>query len=292
MGRQLSELTSIARKLALKTAIACQKDPWFRKSGRSVDIIQTGRTLEEQRENFRRGVSKTMDSYHLWGGAVDFGIAEKWRTKVLKFFWTDKEAYKRFADIALEQGWRSYEITWKWDSGHVELPLIFQGSAPHCYGYVAVNMLQFAKTKYRALPKKYCYDLATRITRQISERKITRSVESSLGLLKEWGYIKGWEKLGTRDISQMNKQDWQALNKKNVIISQKTKPMGRSGSERWKKHQENIRHDLGIFNHTALCYTADDKGLLMANSHKKYPEYRISYNNIKKAVRAAYIVEV
>jgi peptidoglycan L-alanyl-D-glutamate endopeptidase CwlK len=60
-------------KLAPHTKAAALK--WYdfcKKNGIEVLIYETTRTIEEQRENIKKGVSWTMKSYHLVGQALDF----------------------------------------------------------------------------------------------------------------------------------------------------------------------------------------------------------------------------
>lgn len=74
--------------------------------GITVQITEGLRTLERQRQLVAAGKSKTMNSYHLNGRAVDVYVNNGW-----KF-----EDYKAFADIvkivAKEHG---YTITWGGD---------------------------------------------------------------------------------------------------------------------------------------------------------------------------------
>jgi peptidoglycan L-alanyl-D-glutamate endopeptidase CwlK len=74
--------------------------------GMTVQITEGLRTLERQRQLVAAGKSKTMNSYHLNGRAVDVYVNNGW-----KF-----EDYQRFADIvktvAKEHG---QKITWGGD---------------------------------------------------------------------------------------------------------------------------------------------------------------------------------
>ena len=74
--------------------------------GMTVQITEGLRTLERQRQLVAAGKSKTMNSYHLNGRAVDVYVNNGW-----KF-----EDYKKFADIvkvvAKEHG---YKVTWGGD---------------------------------------------------------------------------------------------------------------------------------------------------------------------------------
>lgn len=87
-------------------------------------VIQGLRSLEEQKRNVAKGVSKTMNSRHLTGHAIDF-IPNKYNGKDV---WKDHAAFTRTAEAikraAQEEG---VNITWGgdwkggWDKPHIEL---------------------------------------------------------------------------------------------------------------------------------------------------------------------------
>ena len=102
-------------KAIIHEAVARAED-----KGMTVQITEGLRTPERQRQLVAAGKSKTMNSYHLTGRAVDGYVNNAW-----KF-----EDYKMFADIvkivAKEHG---YTITWggDWktlrDGPHLQLEL-------------------------------------------------------------------------------------------------------------------------------------------------------------------------
>lgn len=88
-------------KAIMHEAIARAED-----KGMKVQITEGMRTPERQRQLVAAGKSKTMNSYHLNGRAVDVYVNNGW-----KF-----EDYKRFADIVkIVAKERGYTITWGGD---------------------------------------------------------------------------------------------------------------------------------------------------------------------------------
>ena len=96
-------------------------------------VIEGLRTIEQQRENVRKGVSKTMDSRHLTGHAVDIlpSAIKPGMTWDLKYFMPVLTAIKQAGDelgVPLRFGinWKSdpsLPIETKFiDAPHVEIP--------------------------------------------------------------------------------------------------------------------------------------------------------------------------
>ena len=92
-----------------------------------VKIISTGRTLEEQAENVKKGVSWTMKSKHLTGKAIDlcpirsyFVLDGKPTTKLQ---WDDvNPEWTKLGELAESLGLK-WGGRWKQrDLGHVEMP--------------------------------------------------------------------------------------------------------------------------------------------------------------------------
>lgn len=73
MSRKLDDLTPAFRTKAMELLARSIE------AGIPVIIIDTVRTLNEQEENVRRGVSWTMKSKHLEGRAIDIAPYEEWR---------------------------------------------------------------------------------------------------------------------------------------------------------------------------------------------------------------------
>ena len=100
---------------------------------RDCTVICGSRTLEEQKENVRRGVSKTLNSKQVVGEgirdvshAVDVMPYFNWRKPTID--WQDRESISHFAGfvlgvaaILLEDGTIDHEITWggDWDGDGV-----------------------------------------------------------------------------------------------------------------------------------------------------------------------------
>lgn len=86
-------------------------------------IVDGMRTIEEQRINVRKGVSKTMKSKHLEGRAIDFAPIIKAGVPD----WTNLKGFKTigelFQKVAKEQGLTiTWGGTWTWkDWGHIQL---------------------------------------------------------------------------------------------------------------------------------------------------------------------------
>ena len=100
---------------------------------RDCTVICGSRTLEEQKENVRKGVSKTLQSKHVVGEgfrevshAVDVMPYFAWKSPPID--WQDRESISHFAGfvlgvaaILLDDGTISHEITWggDWDGDGV-----------------------------------------------------------------------------------------------------------------------------------------------------------------------------
>jgi len=84
-------------------------------------VLDGLRTTEEQRKNVARGVSKTMNSFHLYGLAVDLVAyvngkltwEEKYYDEIAKAIQTVCEKH------GIEVDW-GYDL-WKWDLAHFQL---------------------------------------------------------------------------------------------------------------------------------------------------------------------------
>ena len=88
-------------KAIIHEAVARAED-----KGMTVQITEGLRTQQRQLELFKAGKSKTMNSYHLNGRAVDVYVNNGW-----KF-----EDYKAFADIVkIVAKERGYKVTWGGD---------------------------------------------------------------------------------------------------------------------------------------------------------------------------------
>ena len=81
-----------------------------------IAVIEGLRTIERQRDLVRDGKSKTMNSRHLSGGAVDLWDGKSW----------DKAAFKPIIE-AMEEAGRRLNVrltggyTWGWDYPHWQI---------------------------------------------------------------------------------------------------------------------------------------------------------------------------
>lgn len=114
--RSKKELTGVHPKLAfvVMEAIKITKQDFM--------VLDGIRTPREQRKLVERGVSKTMDSYHLYGLAVDLVAYVNGKPT-----WEEKY-YKEIA-IAMEKAAEMHNIDgidwgydlWKWDMAHFQI---------------------------------------------------------------------------------------------------------------------------------------------------------------------------
>jgi peptidoglycan L-alanyl-D-glutamate endopeptidase CwlK len=83
-------------------------------------IIDGVRTEAEQREMVRTGASKTMNSKHLTGRAIDIMAwlngKGRWEPELYQRIWPAFEAAA--GELGLELVWGG---SWGWDWGHIEL---------------------------------------------------------------------------------------------------------------------------------------------------------------------------
>lgn len=91
-----------------------------------VDFIITdgGRSVAEQRENVRKGASKTMNSRHLTGHALDFvALVDRRVTYDDKPMRTIAAAFKAAGNEILGPGRIEWGGDWKgsWDKPHIQL---------------------------------------------------------------------------------------------------------------------------------------------------------------------------
>ena len=195
MNKKFSSLSYLTRNKVFKLARLVASDEVFNRKGQSIRMTEGLRSREDQARYVTEGKSFTMESYHLLGLAGDFVIAKKWHTKVIEVFWRDSYSWKRFGELAVEAGFRSFGVTHKWDHGHVEEPRIWQANAPDCFGFVVLNMLQKADPEWRKQTKENCYLWARAIATKIKSDRMVRSVKSALQVAKDLGLIKDFKKV-------------------------------------------------------------------------------------------------
>ncbi len=86
-------------------------------------VIEGLRTEETQREYVRRGVSKTMNSRHLTGHAVDLAVwlgTVRWELALYKELAPAIKQAARDVDVTVQWG---YDL-WGWDAPHWQLPRV------------------------------------------------------------------------------------------------------------------------------------------------------------------------
>lgn len=86
-------------------------------SGIPAFITDTTRTIEEQRELVRKGYSKTMNSKHLTGEAVDIAFQVNGKLSY------DAKLYKRLYAISKKLSfviWPYKDLWWNWDYPHFQ----------------------------------------------------------------------------------------------------------------------------------------------------------------------------
>ena len=105
-------------KLADNTKIkALQWYEYCVKNGYEVLIYETIRTVEKQRENVKKGVSKTMQSYHLVGQALDFVLIDSKGNELWKGY--HSTIADRVINYAKSLGFESGR-DWGWDAPHLQ----------------------------------------------------------------------------------------------------------------------------------------------------------------------------
>lgn len=72
MSRKLDDLSPRFKPLAMELLARCTE------AGIAVFIVDTLRTVQEQAENIRKGVSWTKNSKHLTGDAIDLAPYDTW----------------------------------------------------------------------------------------------------------------------------------------------------------------------------------------------------------------------
>lgn len=88
-----------------------------KQAGLPVIITDTTRTIEEQRENVRKGYSKTMDSKHLTGEAVDIAFQVNGKLSY------DAKLYEKLYSISKKLSyviWPNRDLNWNWDLPHFQ----------------------------------------------------------------------------------------------------------------------------------------------------------------------------
>jgi len=113
--RDITLLHPFVQKRALEVLESC------RKAGLDVEIFETLRTQERQNFLKAKGKSKTLNSYHILGLAVDFVFKKNG-----KWSWSSEHDWDALANIVESRGFKS---GWRWttfkDGPHSELR--FQG---------------------------------------------------------------------------------------------------------------------------------------------------------------------
>lgn len=112
--RNLDKLHPYVKQQALAVLATCEEE------GLNVDIFETIRTEERQKWLVSNGKSKTMNSYHRLGMAVDFVF----KTKSGNWTWrVAKEKWDRLAAIMEDHGFYSLWKRKGWDGPHGQVNL-------------------------------------------------------------------------------------------------------------------------------------------------------------------------
>lgn len=85
--------------------------------GIQILIYETIRTVAQQRENVRKGVSKTMNSYHIVGQALDFVLVDSKGTALWSGYKTANA--DKVINYAKKLGFESGR-DWGWDAPHLQ----------------------------------------------------------------------------------------------------------------------------------------------------------------------------
>ena len=292
----LSDVQFPTQKHALRLGTAIVKSDYFRHLNLRGEVFEGYRTASRQAWLFAHGKSQTPRSMHQLGLAIDMVLTQQDAKYIKKFIWNTNllfggikyKIYEELVRLGVEIGFRSLGLTYNYDYYHFEIPIIFQGSSPHCYAYAIVNCIQKGDIKWRQETQLQCKAKAEKIASLIEQEKLPRSVESALSIAIRLGYIKGYTKQSPRDI-----EDYNILNKFNVVISQKNKNFQAPNSlTEWVIHKKNMEAGIGILNH-ATCLEEHIEGKLHCrNSHEPYPHYTIDTHKVKEAVQAFYFLEL
>jgi len=282
---KISLLAKPMMKLAQRFPIEVSGSLFFRSLGIKADIFETYRSKERQKELLDKGKSWTLDSMHCKGLAIDIVLAEKEQGIVQEYIWHEvfkgEKIYEVLSRMGVSAGFRSLGYSYGTDYYHLELPITFQGNAPHCYAFAIVNCLQKHKKEWRALHANICAVRAANIVQYIEEHKLLRGLPGALQAARALGYIGGFGSFKPKDVNT-----WTELNGRMLLISQKKKNMGKVN--RWKQHAKNIEAGLGIFNHaTCFCHYEGGK-ITVRNSHEKYPTYDLDTSLLDSSVQRFY----
>lgn len=119
MSRRLDDLSPRMMPLAMQLLARCVE------AGIMVMIVDTKRTIDEQKANVAKGVSWTMNSKHLTGDAIDICPYETYAIAGPdKLRWDETDpAWKRIGEIgqALGLKWGVIKNGVRIDLGHFEL---------------------------------------------------------------------------------------------------------------------------------------------------------------------------
>lgn len=119
--RSYTALEGVAPPLVAVASLTLVTSPW------DFVVLEGLRTIEQQREYYESGASKTMDSKHLTGRAIDIGILDSRGRYIngdtpaeIQYYTEASEAFYAAArQLGVPLTWGG---EWGWDFGHYQLP--------------------------------------------------------------------------------------------------------------------------------------------------------------------------
>lgn len=262
---KLSALTPTTRKKVLQLSRWVAGHPDFRKAGLSLEVFETGRTAERQRELYRAEKSWVKKSPHQNGTAADLVLCVKaFRPlRIPRFYWDNSKYYRMLSERADSIGLCSYGLSYGYDIFHFELPAIWQPESD-CFAYSVVNALRWRSADWRRLDKQ----AAAARAEQLQQLSKTHSLKGTLTVAKSLKWIIDFEEVDTLEV---NNEDCFVCQTRSRYI----------GKDRIKKQLKRIDDGKGLASH-ATAIAEKVGGLVMINSHAPgtYPgQYTITPEN-------------
>lgn len=239
-------------------------------------------------------LSHPNQSMHYKKLAFDAVVTPDLWQEVTRFLWDARGEYKtlysQLSDIAIEEGLRSFHASYNQDSFHFELPIVFQpDNIGACQSFAVINAIQKISSSWRRLPKYVCEEGAMMIHWKLKKRHLLQSLENSLKVAKELGYIKGYEEISFTELKNTHYDGiYYRLGKysgaPNIDITEIVKLTGNEGiviSQKKdysipKDRKESVELGKGIQQHAYSLDFVDGKGYHMRNSHSDIPTFTVT----------------